>query len=339
MLDEGVVADAKDVDTALILGAGWPFFLGGITKHLDQTGDLGARRRPAARRGSWRCSRLRSATSRSGTAARAPAGGRADDRVELRGLGRSGSADRWSDVDLFVTVAEGVDQREVGDASVGRVYEAVPVVHHFAVAFGERSRSRLPAREPARGRRRLPACQRAGRTASGPAQIPRARPGSGGTTPSMRQSPRPRPSLACPVLRRGPPLEDADARHATGSGLELGRVQGGRRPARGGPRPAARTRCHARSTADRARPRGAEPPHRRSWTSCALDAPRARRPARGPLLAVPGEAALPRNPPESAEIGYAARRRPPQGTSGRHLYKVATHEASRACKTRPSTRP
>jgi 3-hydroxyacyl-CoA dehydrogenase/enoyl-CoA hydratase/carnithine racemase len=38
MLEEGVVADARDVDTALILGAGWPFFLGGITKHLDQTG-------------------------------------------------------------------------------------------------------------------------------------------------------------------------------------------------------------------------------------------------------------------------------------------------------------
>jgi 3-hydroxyacyl-CoA dehydrogenase len=38
MLDEGVVAEAKDVDTALILGAGWPFFLGGVTKHLDQTG-------------------------------------------------------------------------------------------------------------------------------------------------------------------------------------------------------------------------------------------------------------------------------------------------------------
>lgn len=38
MLEEGVVADTKDVDTALILGAGWPFWLGGITKHLDQTG-------------------------------------------------------------------------------------------------------------------------------------------------------------------------------------------------------------------------------------------------------------------------------------------------------------
>jgi 3-hydroxyacyl-CoA dehydrogenase len=38
LLEEGVVADAKDVDTALLLGAGWPFWLGGITKHLDQAG-------------------------------------------------------------------------------------------------------------------------------------------------------------------------------------------------------------------------------------------------------------------------------------------------------------
>jgi hypothetical protein len=38
LLEEGVVASAKDVDTALLLGAGFPFFLGGITKHLDQTG-------------------------------------------------------------------------------------------------------------------------------------------------------------------------------------------------------------------------------------------------------------------------------------------------------------
>jgi 3-hydroxyacyl-CoA dehydrogenase/enoyl-CoA hydratase/carnithine racemase len=38
LLQEGVVGEAADVDTALLLGAGWPFFLGGITKHLDQTG-------------------------------------------------------------------------------------------------------------------------------------------------------------------------------------------------------------------------------------------------------------------------------------------------------------
>jgi 3-hydroxyacyl-CoA dehydrogenase len=38
LLDEGVVPAAADVDTALILGAGFPFWLGGITKHLEQVG-------------------------------------------------------------------------------------------------------------------------------------------------------------------------------------------------------------------------------------------------------------------------------------------------------------
>jgi len=38
MIDEGVVAEVEDVDTALILGAGWPFWLGGISRHLDTTG-------------------------------------------------------------------------------------------------------------------------------------------------------------------------------------------------------------------------------------------------------------------------------------------------------------
>jgi 3-hydroxyacyl-CoA dehydrogenase len=38
ILDEGVVAEAEDIDTCLILGAGFPFWLGGITRHLDQTG-------------------------------------------------------------------------------------------------------------------------------------------------------------------------------------------------------------------------------------------------------------------------------------------------------------
>jgi len=38
LLEEGVVGAAADVDACLILGAGYPFFLGGITKHLDQTG-------------------------------------------------------------------------------------------------------------------------------------------------------------------------------------------------------------------------------------------------------------------------------------------------------------
>ena len=38
LLDESVVGAAADVDACLILGAGYPFFLGGITMHLDQTG-------------------------------------------------------------------------------------------------------------------------------------------------------------------------------------------------------------------------------------------------------------------------------------------------------------
>jgi 3-hydroxyacyl-CoA dehydrogenase/enoyl-CoA hydratase/carnithine racemase len=38
ILEERVVAEAADVDTCLLLGAGYPFWLGGITKHLDQTG-------------------------------------------------------------------------------------------------------------------------------------------------------------------------------------------------------------------------------------------------------------------------------------------------------------
>ena len=38
LLEEGVVASAADVDACLILGAGFPFFLGGITRYLDQAG-------------------------------------------------------------------------------------------------------------------------------------------------------------------------------------------------------------------------------------------------------------------------------------------------------------
>jgi 3-hydroxyacyl-CoA dehydrogenase/enoyl-CoA hydratase/3-hydroxybutyryl-CoA epimerase len=38
LLDEGVVAEAADVDLCMILGAGWPFHLGGITPYLDRTG-------------------------------------------------------------------------------------------------------------------------------------------------------------------------------------------------------------------------------------------------------------------------------------------------------------
>ena len=38
MLDEGVVAEPQDLDLCMLLGAGWPFHLGGITPYLDRTG-------------------------------------------------------------------------------------------------------------------------------------------------------------------------------------------------------------------------------------------------------------------------------------------------------------
>jgi 3-hydroxyacyl-CoA dehydrogenase/enoyl-CoA hydratase/carnithine racemase len=38
MLDDGVVAEPQDIDLCMLLGAGWPFHLGGITPYLDRTG-------------------------------------------------------------------------------------------------------------------------------------------------------------------------------------------------------------------------------------------------------------------------------------------------------------
>ena len=38
MLDERVVSAPEDIDLCMILGAGWPFHLGGITPYLDRTG-------------------------------------------------------------------------------------------------------------------------------------------------------------------------------------------------------------------------------------------------------------------------------------------------------------
>jgi len=38
MLDEGVVSSPADIDLCMVLGAGWPFWLGGITPYLDRAG-------------------------------------------------------------------------------------------------------------------------------------------------------------------------------------------------------------------------------------------------------------------------------------------------------------
>ena len=38
MLDEGVVPDPRQIDRCMILGAGWPWHLGGLTPYLDRSG-------------------------------------------------------------------------------------------------------------------------------------------------------------------------------------------------------------------------------------------------------------------------------------------------------------
>jgi 3-hydroxyacyl-CoA dehydrogenase len=38
MLAEGVVSGVQDIDLCMLLGAGWPFWLGGISAYLDRTG-------------------------------------------------------------------------------------------------------------------------------------------------------------------------------------------------------------------------------------------------------------------------------------------------------------
>ncbi|MBM7808463.1 3-hydroxyacyl-CoA dehydrogenase/enoyl-CoA hydratase/carnithine racemase [Geodermatophilus bullaregiensis] len=38
MLDEGVVQAVQDIDLCMVLGAGWPFWLGGISAYLDRAG-------------------------------------------------------------------------------------------------------------------------------------------------------------------------------------------------------------------------------------------------------------------------------------------------------------
>ena len=40
MLDEGVVSGPEDIDVCMILGAGWPLFMGGITPYLKRVGAL-----------------------------------------------------------------------------------------------------------------------------------------------------------------------------------------------------------------------------------------------------------------------------------------------------------
>jgi predicted nucleotidyltransferase len=65
---------------------------------------------------------------------------REDERIasaELSGSGTAGYADRWSDVDVVVRSADGVDHSKLADDWSPRIYELLPVVHDFRVSFGE----------------------------------------------------------------------------------------------------------------------------------------------------------------------------------------------------------
>jgi predicted nucleotidyltransferase len=46
-------------------------------------------------------------------------------------------ADRWSDIDLAVVVSGDEDLAAITSDWLGRLYELLPVVHHFETAFGE----------------------------------------------------------------------------------------------------------------------------------------------------------------------------------------------------------
>jgi predicted nucleotidyltransferase len=64
---------------------------------------------------------------------------REDNRVE--GIVVVGSLasqpDRWSDIDLEVVVADNADLAAVAADWVNRLYEVLPVLHHFETAFGD----------------------------------------------------------------------------------------------------------------------------------------------------------------------------------------------------------
>lgn len=63
-----------------------------------------------------------------------------DDRIDavlVVGSLASMTADRWSDIDLVAVVSDDAEHAAVADEWVRRMYDQVPVLHHFATAFGE----------------------------------------------------------------------------------------------------------------------------------------------------------------------------------------------------------
>ncbi len=63
-----------------------------------------------------------------------------DDRIDavlVVGSLASASADRWSDIDLVAVVSDDAEHAAAADEWVRRIYDQLPVLHHFATAFGE----------------------------------------------------------------------------------------------------------------------------------------------------------------------------------------------------------
>lgn len=63
-----------------------------------------------------------------------------DDRIDavlVVGSLASATADRWSDIDLVAVTSDDTDHTAVATNWVGRIYDQLPVLHHFATAFGE----------------------------------------------------------------------------------------------------------------------------------------------------------------------------------------------------------
>jgi predicted nucleotidyltransferase len=63
-----------------------------------------------------------------------------DDRIDavlVVGSLASASADRWSDIDLVAVVSDDAEHAAAANEWVRRIYDQLPVLHHFATAFGE----------------------------------------------------------------------------------------------------------------------------------------------------------------------------------------------------------
>ena len=137
MLDEGVVAGPEDIDLCMILGAGWPMFLGGITPYLDRVG--------ASERVNGKKFLAPGVASEPAVVGNALSGGvfrsPAARRRRATRAGRSGS---------WVTDTTTVPRAAESSMPV-QVLQSVPVQPHRRLVEGETAGCRATARASSRG--------------------------------------------------------------------------------------------------------------------------------------------------------------------------------------------